>query len=444
MQAAHVALRAIGRDLLADLRRHVGERFSLFGFDLGHGDDDGAETALHRRAHFAVLEREGGVGNRRIDDFVFRHGAEVEVLVLEAAFGRERGKTQAVLDPRLGGLRFLHGREYDLLDVTPLRRDIAAAAGIELRLDVGLGDFHPAAEFLGRHRDDFDLAVFGCAEHDFALLEILAELLRRRRRDVARLRRSQRHIFDIALLVLKLVDRFEPSFRHRHVAIDQFDDLPPQHQPALLGNDPLFGHADGAQELIEAVAIELAGRTAERRIFGDAADDFLVGQAEPHLPRALVEPGIVDHSEQHRAFETDRLGLFRRDRLADLAAELLEALVIGAAELLDRDFRAADLRQRRAAEAFENIVDPPDGEGRGQKAHDHAHDDAAEPIRGGVADTSKHNNSFRSFPRRRESKDIALSRYFPPDPRLRGDERITAAAHHRDRHAGPQPTGPSA
>ena len=195
---------------------------------------------------------------------------------------------------------------------------------------------------------------------------------------------------------------------------------------------------------IEAAAIELAGRAAERRIFGDAADDFLVGQTEPHLPRALVEPGIVDHSEQHRAFETDRLGLFRRDRLADLAAELLEALVIGPAELLDRDFRAADFRQRGAAEAFENIVDPPDGEGRGQKAHDHAHDDAAEPIRGGVTDTSKHKNSFRSFPRRRESKGFALSRYFPPGLRLRGDEWIIAAAHHRDRHTGPQPTGPSA
>ena len=107
---------------------------------------------------------------------------------------------------------------------------------------------------------------------------------------------------------------------------------------------------------------------AERRIGGDALHDFGVGQAEPHLPRTLIEPGLGDHFAKHLPVETERLRLFRRQRAADLAAELLQALVVGLAELLDRDFGAADLGERRAAEAAENIVDAPDREARGQAA----------------------------------------------------------------------------
>ena len=70
------------------------------------------------------------------------------------------------------------------------------------------------------YRYDFDLAVFGRAKKDFALFKIFAELFRCRRRDFARLRSTESHIFDTALLVLELADRFEPAFRHRHVAIE--------------------------------------------------------------------------------------------------------------------------------------------------------------------------------------------------------------------------------
>ncbi len=159
---------------------------------------------------------------------------------------------------------------------------------------------------------------------------------------------------------------------------------------ALLGDEPLFAHADAAQELLEAAAVELAGRTTEEGLFGDLADDHVVGNAKPHLPRELVEPGVIDQADEHRAVDPESLGLFGRNWPPKLPAELLHPLVIGAAELLDRNLRAADLRQRRSPEAPEDVVDAPDGEACGQKAHHHSHDGAAKPIRGGGANSSKH------------------------------------------------------
>ena len=57
-----------------------------------------------------------------------------------------------------------------------------------------------------------------------------------------------------------------------------------------------------------------------------------------------------------------RLGLFRRQRSADLAADLLQTIVIGLAELLELDFGVADLGEIGAAKAAENVVDAPDRE----------------------------------------------------------------------------------
>ena len=93
------------------------------------------------------------------------------------------------------------------------------------------------------------------------------------------------------------------------------------------------------------------------RLAISASDD-----AEPHLLRLLVERGLGDQLAEQLAVETERARLIRRDRTAELAAELLQAVVVDLAELLDRDFGAADLGDRGAAEAAENVADAPDRE----------------------------------------------------------------------------------
>ncbi len=297
--------------------------FCCSGFDLQDRDQDRAEPALDRRAHLAVLEREGGVGDGRIDDFRFRYSAEIDVRLLQPAFGGERGETQAVLDARIGGLGFRHGRKHDLLDVPALRRDIAAAMVVEGFFDVRLGDFHPFGEFRRRHLDGGDLAVFRRPEQDLARLEILAQLIGGRLRNIARLRRAEDHVVDVALLVLKLVDGFEPCLRHRQVAGERIDDLPAQHRPPLFGDEPLFAIAGVAQELGEPQAVELPGRGAQRRIGSEPLHDVGIGNSEPHLLRPLVEPGLGDHVAQHLPVETEGARLFRCQRMADLARKLL-------------------------------------------------------------------------------------------------------------------------
>ena len=147
------------------------------------------------------------------------------------------------------------------------------------------------------------LRYSGALNRIFSRLEILAELGLTRLRNLTRLRRAERHIFDAALLVLKLVDRIEPGFRHREIAGKRFSDLPPQRQPALLVDEPLLGVTEVAQKLLEARPVELAGGTAECRIFGDAAHDLGVGNAEPHLPSALVESRFCDHLAEHAPVE---------------------------------------------------------------------------------------------------------------------------------------------
>lgn len=221
-------------------------------------------------------------------------------------------------------------------------------------------------------------------------LEIFLQVRVARLRNIARLGRTERHIRDRTLLVLERIDGVEPRRRHRNSGGQRVADGPAQHHLPLLGDEALLGVAGAAQELLELDAVELAGRVLERLVAGDALDDFGVGNREPHLARPLIERGLGHHLAEHPSIEADRLGLLGRDRPAGLAAELLHAVVVGLPERLDRDFGAADLGERRAAEATENVVDAPDREARGEEAHDHGHDRAAEPIGGGVADTSKH------------------------------------------------------
>src|ERR1700691_2705746 len=141
------------------------------------------------------------------------------------------------------------------------------------------------------------------------------------------------------------------------------------------------------------------------RIVHDALNDLGVRNAEPHLLGDLVDPGPRDHLAEHLAVETKGIGLFRRDGMAELLAELPQSVLVSLTELVGRNFRVADLGQIRMAEAAEDVVDAPQGETAGEKRQDDAHDGAAEPIGGGFPDTSKH-----TFPGSLNDDDLAARR----------------------------------
>ena len=121
---------------------------------------------------------------------------------------------------------------------------------------------------------------------------------------------------------------------------------------------------------------------------------------EPHLPR-----------------------LIQGDRAAELTAELLQPFAVELPELLDGDLGAADPRQARAAKALENVADAPDREADRDQAEHDAHDDPAEPIGGGGADTSKHGVVFRVI-------ECAGGRFAPAPARRYGHPRLDFVLGH--------------
>ena len=104
----------------------------------------------------------------------------------------------------------------------------------------------------------------------------------------------------------------------------------------------------------------------------------------------LVEHDFGDELADHLAVDAERARLLHGELAAELAAELLQPIVVDLAELLDRDLGVADLGDGRTAEAAENVADAPDREAEHQKADDGGHDDLAEPVGRGFAETSKH------------------------------------------------------
>ncbi len=93
-----------------------------------------------------------------------------------------------------------------------------------------------------------------------------------------------------------------------------------------------------------------------------------IGNVQSHLPGALVERGFRDQLAEHLAVEAKGARLIHRDGSPDLAAELLQPVVVNRSELLDADFGVPHLGERGAAEAAENVADAPDGEAQREQA----------------------------------------------------------------------------
>jgi len=158
----------------------------------------------------------------------------------------------------------------------------------------------------------------------------------------------------------------------------------------LLVDEAGFAETGIADDLLEARAVELAVGPAETRIAGDAARDLGVGKAKAQLARILVERGLGDDLAENLPVEAEPARLVGRDRPSNLAPDLLQAVGVELAELLDRNFGVADLGHRVAPETAENVADAPDRKAHDQQAHDDRQDGLAEPVRGGFVNTAEH------------------------------------------------------
>ena len=131
---------------------------------------------------------------------------------------------------------------------------------------------------------------------------------------------------------------------------------------------------------LEACRIELAVQSPEIGIAVDRAHGLGVGLAKAHAARFFIERSLGNGLLQHLAVKPERAGLLRRQRAAELAAELLQLVDVDLAELLGGNLGAADLGEGRLSESLENVGDAPNSETDDQNAHHHGHDRLAEPV----------------------------------------------------------------
>ena len=156
-------------------------------------------------------------------------------------------------------------------------------------------------------------------------------------------------------------------------------DLAAQQHVALLGDVPRFGKPGLPDHLLEQGPVKLTVDTPKTLVGDDALRDFLIGEAEPQLLGLFVERGFRDQLADQLPVEADGARLIGGDRPAGLSADALELVGVVLAELIDRNFGAADLGDRIRAEAAENIADAPDREADNEAAHDGAHHGLADP-----------------------------------------------------------------
>ena len=146
-------------------------------------------------------------------------------------------------------------------------------------------------------------------------------------------------------------------------------DLPAQDHAPLLLDKTAFGESGLTDELLEPRAVELAIEPAEIGIAGDAAGDLGIADAEPQGRSFLIERRLGHQLAEQLPVDAARTRLLGRDRLPQLAADLLQAVGIELTELLGRNFGLADLDCRIEPEAAENVADAPDREADDQSAH---------------------------------------------------------------------------
>ena len=372
--------RAFGRDFLLHLCRDAFKRRRHARLDLADLDQRHAEPALHRLADFARRQRKRRIRNRRIDDRGFCDHAEVDVGQIEIALLGEVVERRSRRDAAARGLRFPFVGKHDLRDFALLRRAELVAVLLEDLLRVLVGDFGPFADLFGVDHDKRQLAIFGRAELGLVVLEIGGQRLGRGRIDRAGLRGVELDVFDRALLVLEAGQRVDQHLRRLDAGRDGAGDLAPQPDAPLFGEIALFGVAELADRGLEACRVELAAQSLEIGVAVDQPHGLFLGLGEPHAPCFLVERGFGDGLLQHLPVKPEGAGLFRGQRTAETAAELLQLVGVDLAELLGRNLGAADLGQRRLAESLEDVGDAPNCETDNQNAHHDGHDNLAEPV----------------------------------------------------------------
>src|SRR5262249_2858875 len=189
-------------------------------------------------------------------------------------------------------------------------------------LEILAGNLDPARALGRQDRNDDHFAIFGRAELRLVLLEIFRQHLGGRSLDLAGLGAVEQHIVDGALLILEAIGRLDHRGGRNRGPNEGSNELLAQHGAALLRHIALLGKAGAADQLLEALAVELAAWPLEARILHDALGDLGIGHTEPQLPDALVEQDLAENLLRDLAVDPEHARLFERDHAPDLTPEV--------------------------------------------------------------------------------------------------------------------------
>ena len=182
-------------DLAFDLRRDLFVGLLRARLDLADLQQHGAEPALDRRADLAGLEREGGVGDGRIDDVGLRHHADDRCRCPSgrAPWRDRRSSAPLAMRSRAAAASSAFGNTI-WLQLAALGRAVARSCAARNRPwrrrrtpRSGL------ARSAGVSESSVILRYSGARNRTLRSSKYLLERLRRRRRNIAGLRRPERH-----------------------------------------------------------------------------------------------------------------------------------------------------------------------------------------------------------------------------------------------------------
>ena len=194
--------------------------------------------------------------------------------------------------------------------------------------------FGPLADLFRRDRHIGDLAILGRAELRLAFIEEGRERLRRGRVDRAGLSRAELHIFDRALLVLEAAQRLHQRVRRRKSRGDGVRQLPTQRNALLVGEVSRLAITELPDDHLETLRVERAVHALEVRVSQDHAHGLGVGLSEAELAGLLIQRCLGDGLLQHLSVEAEGARLLLGQWTAELAADLLQAIIVDLAELV--------------------------------------------------------------------------------------------------------------
>ena len=234
--------------------------------------------------------------------------------------------------------------ENDLLQLALFRGAEARLLHLVVkRARLLVGDLARLGERGGADGEHIDGAIFGRRVGRLAIVEKALQRLGGRRGDLPGRRGRQNDVIDVAALRVKMGERLDQRFRRRQAVGQRRGDLLAQVGLALLGDEAALAQSHIAQSRIETLAAERAGRILQVRVVAQGLGDRLVRDRQAERPGLDVERGVGDQPPERLRVEADRMRLRVGQRNLHLALIALHHRLIGGAELVRRDRRAADV-----------------------------------------------------------------------------------------------------